>query len=361
MDAHRQAHGWRLATALSAVVLAVSAARADLDTNAVLTRIAFGSCANQGFAQDFWDPILATRPQLFIFAGDNIYSDTYDLAKMRAKYAQLAAEPGFQRLRAACPILATWDDHDYGLNDSGAEFKEREGSRAVFLDFFDVPASSPRRQHGGIYDAVVIGPPGRRVQVILLDTRYFRGPLVKLPERAPDGGRYTPSADPKVTLLGDEQWAWLETQLRQPAELRLLVSSIQVASIEHHWEHWGNFPRERARLLRLIRKTRAKGVIILSGDRHQAELSLIPEGAGYPLYDLTSSGMNNARGHVVDDPNSRRLAGPFFYNNVGAVRVNWRGADSEVTLEVRDLQSRPVIQQRVPLSALQLTLKPSTP
>ena len=46
----------------------------------------------------------------------------------------------------------------------------------------------------------------------------------------------------------------------------------------------------RERLLSLLRDTRAAGVVVLSGDRHYAELSVL-EGSplGYPLYDLTSS------------------------------------------------------------------------
>ena len=79
-----------------------------------LTRIALGSCARQKEPQPIWDSVVKARPDLFLFLGDNIYGDSRDMDVLRAKYAQLAEKPGFQKLRAACPILAVWDDHDYG-------------------------------------------------------------------------------------------------------------------------------------------------------------------------------------------------------------------------------------------------------
>ena len=52
---------------------------------------------------------------------------------MQAKYEKLQADAGFQRLRSACPTLATWDDHDYGVNDGGAEYPKRVESQRLFV------------------------------------------------------------------------------------------------------------------------------------------------------------------------------------------------------------------------------------
>jgi len=214
---------------------------------------------------------------------------------MRRKYAKLAAMPGFQTLRNACPILATWDDHDLGANDAGSDYPMKEESQKIFLDFFGDPAESPRRRRPGVYDARVIGPEGKRVQIILLDTRYFRSsPLTPNPRASTSAGPYVPNPDPNTTILGGDQWRWLAEQLKVPAEIRLVVSSIQVVAEDHGWEKWMNFPHERARLFKLLHETGAEGVILLSGDRHLAELSMIDAGAGYPIYDLTSSGLNQA-------------------------------------------------------------------
>jgi alkaline phosphatase D len=321
-----------------------------------LQRIAFGSCADQTQPQPIWDAVLATRPDLFVFAGDNVYADTHDMDTLRARYALLAAQPGFQRLRASVPLLATWDDHDYGENDAGAWYAEKDSSRAVFFDFFGVPADAPRRQHAGIYDAQVFGPPGRRVQVILLDTRYFRGPFGRndLGEAAYQQGfgPYGPNPDTSATMLGAAQWAWLAEQLAVPAEVRLVVSSIQVVSAEHGWEVWAQLPHEQARLYRLIEETGAAGVVFLSGDVHWGELSR-HDGGPYPLYDLTSSAINQEYVEALHLPNARRV-GPSAhpYPNFGLVEIDWAAPDPLIRLQVRDVQGRPVIAHEVRLSAL---------
>jgi phosphodiesterase/alkaline phosphatase D-like protein len=93
-----------------------------------LSRIAFGSCANEHRPQPVWQAINELKPQLFIFTGDNVYADTADPAKLQESYELLAAEPEFAKLRAGTPILATWDDHDYGKNDAGEEFEGKQAA-----------------------------------------------------------------------------------------------------------------------------------------------------------------------------------------------------------------------------------------
>ena len=263
---------------------------------APLSRIAFGSCANEKRKdQPVWDAINRLDPQLFIFTGDNVYADSGDPAVLRTSYEKFASVPGFAALRENCPILATWDDHDYGLNDGGAEWEGKQAAKDAFMEFFRTPADSPLRSREGIYDAKVFGPEGRRLQVILLDTRWFRGPLERLgkeehsklkKEKGPWNGPYLEATDSTSTMIGEDQWKWLAAQLKVPAELRLIVSSIQVVPLDHGWEKWGNLPRERQRLLELVRDN-ATGVIFLSGDRHTADISMIPpETGGGPLYHL---------------------------------------------------------------------------
>jgi alkaline phosphatase D len=332
-----------------------------------LTRIAFGSCAKQDKPQPIWEAVVETKPELFVFLGDNIYADTQDMDVMRAKYKMLADQPGFIKLRKTCPVIATWDDHDYGANDAGAEYPKKRESQQAFLDFFGVPKDDPRRKQEGVYSAQVYGLAGKRVQIILLDGRYFRSPLKKGFKSGEPGegvrGIYQPNTDDGATMLGDAQWRWLERQLKVPAELRLIGSGIQVVADEHGSETWGNFPKERERLFRLIRDTKANGVIILSGDRHLAEISRLAadnkNGVGYPLFDITSSSLNAPSGNITkakvrfaNQINSYRVGLTYFDVNFGSILIDWDLKDPVIRCQVRDEQGGVMLQQRLSMSQL---------
>ena len=148
-------------------------------SNQVLRKIIFGSCIKQDLPTPIFYTMAGEFPDLILFLGDNIYADTEDMTEMRAKYDRLEANADFCRLRSEFPIMATWDDHDFGVNDGGAEFPQREASEQEFMRFWKVPSQSPIRARPGVYDAKIFGPEGQRVQVIMLDTRYFRSPLKK--------------------------------------------------------------------------------------------------------------------------------------------------------------------------------------
>lgn len=325
-------------------------------------RIAFGSCFQSDGPSEIWATIADYDPELFILLGDNIYADTEDMQVMRGKYARLDSVDGFARLRTSATILATWDDHDYGVNDGGADYPMRKEAQQVFLDFQRVPKESARRKREGIFHARILGSPGQRVQVILLDTRYFRGPLMLRAKRSNPalgtGGPYRPNTDPQVTVLGEAQWKWLEDELRKPAELRILASSIQLAAEDHDWEAWINFPLERKRLLETISGTGAEGVIAISGDRHKAEISILdPERArpgsavdtGYPLIDVTSSSLNRPSTRY-NEVNRHRVGSVYHAENFGTIEVDWKTAG--VVLAIRSLAGAEVIRYEVSLHDL---------
>jgi alkaline phosphatase D len=321
---------------------------------APVERIVLGSCANQDRPQPVWKAMLAIRPDVFLSLGDIVYVNRggEDARARRAAYEKLRRQEGFEALRQQTRFLATWDDGEFGLNDGGGDFPRKEEFRGDFLDFLGEPADSPRRRTGGVYDAHIFGPPDRRVQIILLDTRSFRSPLRRR-EVADDTGRYLPDDSPEKTMLGAEQWAWLESQLRQPAEVRLIASSIQVIAEDHGWEKWANLPRERKRLFELIRSTGAAGVIFLSGDRHFGELSAMDAGIGYPLFDLTSSGWNvGKRVPVPHEVNRHRVFVANWTDNFGVVAIEWKEPEPVIALQLRDEAGRLIFERRLRLSEL---------
>jgi alkaline phosphatase D len=340
---------------------AAASHRVLLRPELTITTLGFGSCARQDRPQPIWDTINAAHCDAFVLCGDNIYGDSPDPVVIREKYALLAAMPGFAKLRQTTPLFATWDDHDYGINDGGAGFSGAAAAQKEFCDFFQVPANSPRRTTPGIYDCVTFGLVGKRVQLILLDTRMFRSPLKK---DAANPKVTIPNTDPDATVLGEAQWDWFERRLREPAEIRVVISSIQLISAEHGSEKWENFPKERARFLELIRRTQATGVVVISGDRHMAELSALTpaDGAPYPLYDLTTSGLNQPVAkeseHKAKNPpkpqaNRYRLhERPYTGSNFGLMRVQWDGPDPSLRLEVCGLEGEVVLSRDIPLAEL---------
>lgn len=298
------------------------------------SRIAFGSCANQNLPQPVWNGINRYKPELFLFLGDVIYADTFSMQEMQQKYRQLDRVEGFQALKEYCPIEAIWDDHDYGDNDAGAEYSQKQSSQQIFLDFFSEPQDSKRRRSEGIYASRYYGPDNQRIQLILLDTRYFRSPWKK---SGTLGRLYDQDRRADLTMLGASQWRWLRSELVKPARLRIIASGIQVINDEHGYESWGNFPDERQRFFDLIKDTEAQGVLILSGDRHFAEISKIDVGLGYPLYDFTSSGLTHSWLYGANAANSHRLFG-FGEINFGTLSIDWAQVDPILLIEIRDVE-----------------------
>lgn len=316
-------------------------------TDTVLTRIAFGSCNRQGVDQPLWSPIRAANPDVWIWLGDNIYADTEDMGAMDSMYAVQNQVDGYRRLREETRVIGTWDDHDYGANDAGRSYPKRDSSQQLFLDFLDVPDDDPRRQREGVYSAHTFGPPARQVKIILLDTRYHRDPITRDPN---SGQVYYPNT--QGDILGEEQWEWLERELRaSKAQVHLIGTSIQAVSEQHAWEKWANFPRAHERLFDVIRRTDAPGVVLLSGDRHKAELSRHDEALEYPLYDLTASGLT----HYVspDEEANRHRVGPFVTAlNFGVITIDWEAEPTTLRLQIRGEENESRIDEPIELSNL---------
>ncbi|CAM1366095.1 alkaline phosphatase D family protein [Tenacibaculum xiamenense] len=266
--------------------------------------IAFGSCNDQNKSNPFWTDIIEQSPNLWIWGGDNIYADTYNMEKMSRMYQQQKSHSQYSKLIKEIPALGIWDDHDYGLNDGGKEYAKKRESQQLFLDFLDVPKDSPRREHEGIYHSEIFKTSEGSIKIILLDTRYFRTALTKAKER---NRRYKPNKN-EGTILGSEQWKWLENVLNSSiTDFTLIVSSIQILSSEHGFEKWANFPNEVEKLFKLIQKSKSKNILFLSGDRHISEFSTLQlDSLNYPLIDFTSSGLTHSYNSYTYEPNKYR-------------------------------------------------------
>lgn len=321
-------------------------------------RIAFGSCGDQHYPQPVLDLIVKQKPDIFIYLGDNIYSDTYEMDTLKANYKMLGERPEFQRLKAATSIVATWDDHDYGWNDSGRHYPFKEQSKEIYLEFFGDQGDTTIRSHAGIYHTVNLDKHGKRIQIIMPDLRTFRDKLLPYNGNRANDKRfnyeldYSPYANADSILIGEEQWQWLEQQLLLPADLRIIASSTQFGITHNGYEAWANFPHEQKRFLELIKKTKAEGVIFISGDVHYAEISKLNESGLYPIYDITSSGITSTWEFAT--PNDNRIDGPVMENHFGLLLLDW--SEKTLTLQIHDVGGAIRINRQISLSELHFTL-----
>ena len=323
-----------------------------------ITRLAFGSCNKQGSAQPLWEHVLAFDPQAWLWTGDSVYAKTHgwNVSALEVAYAQQRRRAGYaQLLERGIVVDGVFDDHALGMNDAGGGHPILAESRRCFLDFLGTPAESPRRRRPGMYGARTLGggaayspqqplpplppqqqqpppeqppeqqppqrPPQPQVKVLFLDVRSQRGEyaIPHLPESVPLSAVFNAllrmvswhsglSSTSQEDMLGEEQWRWLEEELRGgrggegngaeeegnggKASVHLLVSTVQVLTRNPFVESWLHFPRSKARLLRLLLKYRPSGLLLLSGDVHFAELT---GGRGdAEALEVTSSGMTHS-------------------------------------------------------------------
>lgn len=316
-------------------------------------KIAFGSCAHEDHPLPIFHEVVAHEPDLFIFLGDNIYGDTKNMDTLRAKYDRLGKKESFQELKANVPMLATWDDHDFGWNDAGRHYEYKEEAKEIFMDFFEIPDSSPMNTRPGIYDSHFVEADEKTIQIIMLDNRTFRDDLAPYDGSYDEDRRYFYSLDYRPhdtkdsTLLGEEQWEWLKGELQKEADMRIIASSTQFGIEYNGYEAWANFPHERQRFLDLIKETRADGVIFISGDVHYAEISRLEEEGMYPVYDVTSSGLSSTWHFAT--PNVNRIEGPVMENHFGMLTMTIE-EDPALKMEIWDIRGNQRIEYSLRLS-----------
>lgn len=313
--------------------------------NAVISRVLLASCLDEEKGPSAALMSLAgEQADLFLMVGDNVYGDRdgpayisnqADLDELKESFADLAAREDFQTVRQSVPMMVAWDDHDYGANDAGKEFPFRGLAERIHEVFWGLDDEDVG-QWPGTYYSRSFGPDGQRVQVIMLDTRYFRSALTPTDAYGTVGKeRYmAPPEGSMQDMLGAAQWTWLQNQLQQPADIRLIASSIQVMPTVHGWEAWSQLPAERARLFGLIEKTGATGVVFLSGDRHTAfiyeEDGVLP----YAAHELTASSLNVSFATESSEVDARQVGAGYPPENYGVVEIDWQA--KAISLQVKD-------------------------
>jgi alkaline phosphatase D len=323
------------------------------ESSTALSRILVASCLDEEKGDSAaMRSIAGEEADLFLMIGDNVYGDrdgpAYvnnqpELDELRESFRDLAAREDFRAVRAKFPMMVAWDDHDYGANDAGREFPFRRLSERIHERFWGLE-NEDVGAYPGTYYARAFGPEGQRTQIIVLDTRFFRSALTPTDEWGKKGKeRYIPSADPEQDMLGNDQWTWLENRLQDPADLRLIVSSIQVLPTDGHgYEAWATMPLEQQRLYRLVRETEANGVVFVSGDRHTAFLYKDDAALPYPAYEITASSLNVSFATTTTEMDRAQLGEGYPPENYGAIGIDWSAGT--VSLEIKSNSGETVRQ-----------------
>ncbi|XVV12594.1 alkaline phosphatase D family protein [Actinoplanes sp. CA-131856] len=260
-----------------------------------------GSCA-PSTPSAVWTRVVSEGCDSFVMLGDTPYVDSGDLAVARTKHRTFLVQPEIKQMIASMPIWATWDDHDFGGNDTDGTYASKKNTRTAFVDyranatFGQNAGGTPLTSRGdgqGVYTSFRRGP----VEVFLLDPRWF--------------SQTGPSwADPsKPTCLGQAQWNWFRAGLRASDATFKVIASGMVWDDKGNSEKddWATYQHEKDALLDFITDEQIPGCVLLSGDIHVSRALNYGPRVGYdlwqfivsPLHDSTIPSLNTPSPYLV--------------------------------------------------------------
>jgi len=232
-----------------------------------------------------------------LWLGDNWYTREVDILDgwgLWHRASRDRAQPVLQNLLKAMPQFAIWDDHDFGPDNSGTSYGFKEVSREIFLKYWCNPFYG--EDHQGIYSQVSYSD----VDLFLTDDRWWRG--ADELEDSIDG-----KPNPGKLFFGSRQLAWLEDALVQSqAVFKIIVVGSQVLNPLSRDEGLYRYSYEYRELFDFLMRTKLKGVLFLTGDRHHSEIIRLQRPGNYDLYDITvspfTSGVAPVKGAEVNNP-----------------------------------------------------------
>ncbi|MCE2788797.1 MAG: alkaline phosphatase family protein, partial [Saprospiraceae bacterium] len=247
-----------------------------------------------GGEYEILDHMLSAKPDLMVWLGDNTYfreGDFESRSGLLYRHTHTRSLAELQPFLAATPHYATWDDHDYGPNDSDWTYPLKYHARDAFRAFF------PSEAYGaGHTEGVTSAFAWNDCQFIMLDDRWYR------------------TVDTTWgTILGEQQRYWLkETLLQSRAPFKFVAVGGQFLSDFAGFENFANYAEERKEIIEFIDEKKIEGVIFLSGDRHHSEITKLTTPGGITIYDVTSSALTSGTYDHSKEPNTLRVEGSIF-------------------------------------------------
>jgi hypothetical protein len=282
--------------------------------------VAISSCARTDSNGAVFDAIRAASPLLYIAAGDLHYEniDTNSPSKFARAYQKVLTSPAQAALYQQTPIAYTWDDHDFGGNNSDGRSAARLAARAAYRTFvphYDLHAGET---NPAIYQSWSIG----RVRFVMTDTRSERNR-----ETREDGSR---------SLLGKDQLAWLKRELVEASRSHVLVIWVNaVPWVGDTADAWGGYADERREIANFIAEFGISNLLMLSGDAH---MLAIDDGRNTDYSDRGNAGFPLLHAAALDRPGSIK-GGPYSEGTFpgagqfGLVHIDDNGGSLQVRLE----------------------------
>ncbi|BCU78956.1 hypothetical protein llg_36710 [Luteolibacter sp. LG18] len=255
--------------------------------------LAMGSCLSSTSFDGLWKQVGEQRPDAFCLLGDTPYIDSNDLAKNRtARRVMWGTLPSLGLLAKRIPFWNTWDDHDFGKNDSDGLMPLKENIRQAFLEYNAL--ASYGEDDKGIYTSFRRGP----MEVWLIDDRWFSQTDVSW-------------ADPaQRTCIGRKQWDWLQRTLKaSTAPFKILCTGMTwYPKGGKEKDHWETYSSEREAIYSFIKDQKIPGVVLVSGDIHVSRHhDYGKERLGYPLHECVVSPMHDSVIPSLDVPHAARV------------------------------------------------------
>lgn len=250
-------------------------------------RLAVASCFNDFYSKHFkiWDTLVQKNPEYLLMIGDNVYADQATEKATQAtdpeiiwkRYVDVRLSLPFFFEQKLIPVHALWDDHDYGENDGGSDYRYKKESQEIFETFFAQNLSTDDWTKGyGVGGLLSLGD----FNLYFLDGRSFRT---------------------KNQHLGLDQTAWFYSKLREEETPSLIIKGDQFFGGYHGFESFeGNHPEQFTFFVHELNKVNTPFVFI-SGDRHMSEIMQFPRSLfGKPSFEITSSPMHGKLFESVD-------------------------------------------------------------
>ncbi|MGJ8662967.1 MAG: alkaline phosphatase D family protein [Marinicella sp.] len=275
-----------------------------------------------GSEHEIFAQIATEDADVMLWIGDNWYYREVDFdaeQSMIHRPKRDRAQPHLQDVYKKFVNYGTWDDHDFGPNNSGSEFIFKQKALDIFKHYWPNPSYGMPEQPGVFTKASY-----NDIEFFLMDNRFN-----KSHENAPDG--------PDKIFYGQAQLDWLKNSLLMSyAPFKFIVGGGQMLNNHHDYEGWDKYRHERDPFLQWLDDNKITGVIFLSGDKHHTELLRADRPGAYPLYEITCSPLtagthSSKSGGDLDNP---RLVPGSIVNEHNYCKFSFSGPRSDRRLKI---------------------------